>query len=104
MRGIAFFAVAAPMAPTLGAPPSNKRCGFGNGIEHIVYTQLGNVHLRRDNPNVTSDSSLIATVPSSMLPDRLPTPYLVGSKAYSLPDRYRAKPAIVASERRPGLV
>src|SRR4029077_8959904 len=26
-----------------------------NGIEHIVYIQFDNVHLRRDNPNVPSD-------------------------------------------------
>ena len=59
MRGIVFFAVALSTAVALVEPtaaqPSPTRCNLGNGIQHIVYIQFDNVHLRRDNPNVPSD-------------------------------------------------
>ena len=31
------------------------QCALGNNINHVVYLQFDNVHLRRDNPNVPSD-------------------------------------------------
>jgi len=37
------------------AQSSSNRCKLDNEIEHIVYIQFDNVHLRRDNPNVPSD-------------------------------------------------
>src|ERR1700752_831029 len=56
MRGIVFVAVAAAIAVLLAQPSkAAQRCALGNGIEHIVYIQFDNVHLRRDNPNVPSD-------------------------------------------------
>ena len=40
----------------LGGPAAaQNKCQLGNGIEHIVYIQFDNVHLRRDIPNVPSD-------------------------------------------------
>jgi hypothetical protein len=39
--------------PAVAATPS--KCRLANGIEHIVYLQFDNVHLRRDIPNVPSD-------------------------------------------------
>src|SRR5579884_1404065 len=30
-------------------------CSLANGIQHVIYIQFDNVHLRRDNPNVPSD-------------------------------------------------
>lgn len=59
MKGTFFVVLAALLAVSLGQPASaatnQSRCKFGNGIEHIVYIQFDNVHLRRDNPNVPSD-------------------------------------------------
>src|ERR1700752_1861006 len=59
MKGIILVAVAAAAGVGLGQPaspaPSSNGCKVGNGIEHIVYIQFDNVHLRRDNPNVPSD-------------------------------------------------
>ncbi|HKE39325.1 MAG TPA: hypothetical protein VKG21_05770 [Casimicrobiaceae bacterium] len=38
------------------APPSSCRLDSAQGaIQHVVYVQFDNVHLRRDNPNVPSD-------------------------------------------------
>jgi hypothetical protein len=37
------------------AEAAQGKCHLGNGIEHIVYIQFDNVHLRPDNPNVPSD-------------------------------------------------
>ena len=40
------------------SPPDAGRCQLGtreHPIQHIVYLQFDNVHLRRDNPNVPSD-------------------------------------------------
>ncbi len=59
MKGIILVAVAAAAAVVLGQPASaatsSNGCKLGNGIQHIVYIQFDNVHLRRDNPNVPSD-------------------------------------------------
>jgi hypothetical protein len=59
MKGIVCLAVAVLTALVLGQPAAadsrGKNCRLGNGIEHIVYIQFDNVHLRRDNPNVPSD-------------------------------------------------
>jgi hypothetical protein len=53
------FAVAALAAVALGGPAAadehRGNCRLSNRIEHIVYIQFDNVHLRRDNPNVPSD-------------------------------------------------
>jgi hypothetical protein len=59
MKGIVLFAAAAFAAVLLCQPAvaqsSSNHCKLDNGIEHIVYIQFDNVHLRRDNPNVPSD-------------------------------------------------
>src|SRR5580704_19413132 len=61
MKGMVLVAVAvaAATAAVLGQPASatasGNGCKLGNGIQHIVYIQFDNVHLRRDNPNVPSD-------------------------------------------------
>lgn len=59
MKGIVLFAAAAFAAVLLCQPAvaqsSSNRCKLDNEIEHIVYIQFDNVHLRRDNPNVPSD-------------------------------------------------
>ena len=59
MKGMVLVAVAAATAVVLGQPASattsGNGCKLGNGIQHIVYIQFDNVHLRRDNPNVPSD-------------------------------------------------
>jgi hypothetical protein len=59
MNGIVCLAVAVLTALVLGQPAAadsrGENCKLGNGIEHIVYIQFDNVHLRRDNPNVPSD-------------------------------------------------
>ena len=59
MKGIVCLAVAVLTALVLGRPasadPRGENCKLGNGIEHVVYIQFDNVHLRRDNPNVPSD-------------------------------------------------
>src|SRR2546422_4473609 len=43
---------AAPAA--LGAPTCNLQSA-GDSIQHVIYIQFDNTHLRRDNPNVPSD-------------------------------------------------
>ena len=65
MRGIVFFAVALSTAVALVEPtaaqPSPTRCNLGNGIQHIVYIQFDNVHLRRDIqmcPQISSRSPI----------------------------------------------
>jgi hypothetical protein len=59
MKWMFSVAVAALAAVALGGPAAaaedHGKCHLGNGIEHIVYIQFDNVHLRRDNPNVPSD-------------------------------------------------
>ena len=59
MKWMVSIAVAALTTVALGGPAaadaSQRKCHFKNGIEHIVYIQFDNVHLRRDNPNVLSD-------------------------------------------------
>jgi hypothetical protein len=59
MKWMVSIAVAALAAVALGGPAAadarQSKCHFRNGIEHIVYIQFDNVHLRRDNPNVPSD-------------------------------------------------
>jgi hypothetical protein len=56
MRKSVLAAFAALAAVAFGQPSAfAKQCNLGNGIEHIVYIQFDNVHLRRDNPNVPSD-------------------------------------------------
>jgi hypothetical protein len=59
MRGILFFAITLSTAVALAGPAaaqsSPTHCSLANGIQHIVYIQFDNVHLRRDNPNVPSD-------------------------------------------------
>src|SRR5579862_7068261 len=51
---LALLAAQAANAQSAGAP----RCQMGtreHPIEHVIYLQFDNVHLRRDNPNVPSD-------------------------------------------------
>ena len=59
MKGMVLVAAAAATAVVLGQPASaatsGNGCKLGNGIQHIVYIQFDNVHLRRDNPQVPSD-------------------------------------------------
>src|ERR1700693_4770041 len=38
------------------------KCQLGNGIQHVVYLQFDNVHLRRDSPNVPSDLEQIPSL------------------------------------------
>ena len=45
-----------------GASSAQAACNLqsaGNKIQHVVYIQFDNVHLRRDNPNVPSDLELM---------------------------------------------
>jgi hypothetical protein len=65
MHRITYSAVGAAAAlffasaePALAA----TSCQLGNGIQHIVYLQFDNVHLRRDNPNVPSDLEQIPSL------------------------------------------
>jgi hypothetical protein len=51
VAALATFALGGPVA----AAERHDKCRFANGIEHIVYLQFDNVHLRRDIPNVPSD-------------------------------------------------
>jgi hypothetical protein len=59
MKWMFSIAVAAFTTGALGgsavADAAQSKCHLGNGIEHIVYIQFDNVHLRRENPNVPSD-------------------------------------------------
>jgi hypothetical protein len=56
MKWMVSVAVAALAAAALGGPAAaESKCQLGNGIQHIVYIQFDNVHLRRDNPNIPSD-------------------------------------------------
>jgi hypothetical protein len=56
MKWIVSIAVAALTTVALdGSAAAQSKCRLGNGIEHIVYIQFDNVHLRRDYPNVPSD-------------------------------------------------
>jgi hypothetical protein len=59
MKWAVSVAVAALTTVWLGQPAAadarHDECHLGNGIEHIVYLQFDNVHLRRDIPNVPSD-------------------------------------------------
>jgi hypothetical protein len=65
MQRRAFTGAGVALAISLGAAPAiaadhggPSRCGLqslGNQIQHVVYIQFDNVHLRRDNPNVPSD-------------------------------------------------
>jgi hypothetical protein len=65
MKRRAFTGAGVALAISLGAAPAIAadhggpgRCGLqslGNQIQHVVYLQFDNVHLRRDNPNVPSD-------------------------------------------------
>ncbi|MGC2202498.1 MAG: hypothetical protein WA633_20470 [Stellaceae bacterium] len=59
MRWIVSVAAAALVVVALGgratAEERHDKCRLANGIEHIVYLQFDNVHLRRDIPNVPSD-------------------------------------------------
>ncbi|MBV9585114.1 MAG: hypothetical protein JO213_09545, partial [Alphaproteobacteria bacterium] len=58
---IAASALAALMlgaAPAFAAGGQSGLChlkSHGNKIQHVVFLQFDNVHLRRDNPNVPSD-------------------------------------------------
>lgn len=58
--GATTLATAAALAAEGKSPaaPGQRSCqlhSHGNKIEHVVYLQFDNVHLRRDNPNVPSD-------------------------------------------------
>src|SRR5436305_9921264 len=59
MRLLVSIAVAALATVALGghaaAEAPRGQCSLANSIEHIVYLQFDNVHLRRDIPNVPSD-------------------------------------------------
>ena len=54
MRLMVSIAAAALATVALGGQAAAE-CSLANGIEHIVYLQFDNVHLRRDIPNVPSD-------------------------------------------------
>ena len=54
MRLMVSLAAAALATVALGGQAAAE-CSLANGIEHIVYLQFDNVHLRRDIPNVPSD-------------------------------------------------
>ena len=46
-----------------GTPASAAAtCNLGNGIQHVVYLQFDNVHLRRDDRNVPSDLEQIPSL------------------------------------------
>src|SRR3989441_3236041 len=55
---------------TVAARPADARsigesCDLGSGagrVEHVVYIQFNNVHLKRDNPNVPSDLEQMPTL------------------------------------------
>ena len=56
MKWMVSFAVAAlALSVPAATDAAQSTCQLGNGIEHIVYIQFDNVHLRRDIPNVPSD-------------------------------------------------
>jgi len=51
-------AAATMLAFAAAASPANNSCHLrsaGGSIQHVIYLQFDNVHLRRDNPNVPSD-------------------------------------------------
>src|SRR5450432_2208390 len=52
VSGITLFAAAA-MAKD--GQQQSSRCRLGNGIEHVIYLQFDNTHLRRDKAEVPSD-------------------------------------------------
>jgi hypothetical protein len=65
MHRIAHYAAATAVALILsGAAPvfAATKCRLGNGIQHVVYLQFDNVHLRRDSPNVPSDLEQIPSL------------------------------------------
>ena len=58
--GVFLLASSIGAAPSLGADRDDAARGCdldspGHKIQHVVYLQFDNVHLRRDNPNVPSD-------------------------------------------------
>jgi len=59
MKWMVSLAGGALATVALGGPAAaverHGKCRLANGIEHIVYLQFDNVHLRRDIPNVPSD-------------------------------------------------
>jgi len=59
MKWMVSLAAAALATVALGGPAAaeaaHSKCRLANGIDHIVYLQFDNVHLRRDIPNVPSD-------------------------------------------------
>ena len=59
MKWAVCAAVAVSAMISLGHPATamngQNKCHLSNGIDHVVYLQFDNVHLRRDNPNVPSD-------------------------------------------------
>jgi len=59
MKSMVCAAVAASTMISLGHPATaaseQNKCHLANGIEHVVYLQFDNVHLRRDNASVPSD-------------------------------------------------
>jgi hypothetical protein len=59
MKWMVSLAGAALATVALGGPAAaeeaHSKCRLANGIDHIVYLQFDNVHLRRDIPNVSSD-------------------------------------------------
>jgi hypothetical protein len=56
MQRLVYCAAATAAALLVGGTaPAFAKCQLGNGIQHVVYLQFDNVHLRRDSPNVPSD-------------------------------------------------
>jgi hypothetical protein len=43
------------LSPAVLAKDGANRCRLGNGVEHVVYIQFDNTHLRRDKAEVPSD-------------------------------------------------
>jgi hypothetical protein len=55
LAGAALATVALGGPAAAAAEEAHSKCRLANGIDHIVYLQFDNVHLRRDIPNVPSD-------------------------------------------------
>src|SRR5438132_7085557 len=49
------IAPAANTAPAAGSSSAGCSLGKDGNIQHVIYLQFDNTHLRRDNPNVPSD-------------------------------------------------
>src|SRR5438552_6590831 len=55
MTSLAGIAPAAKTAPAAGSSSAGCSLGKDGNIQHVIYLQFDNTHLKRDNPNVPSD-------------------------------------------------